>query len=111
MTNELDNESLRIYKIFHLLEMLRMEVSFIDKNKIDRAVYDKLNQLRNQAHVCNLEIKRRTPEYNEIFQDLSNEKIFAMMTVLYKMALLTEQQALEFEKSLEIEDVKPIENQ
>lgn len=102
----MDNEALRIYKIFHLLEMLKYEIEFVDKTKIDRNVWEKLNAIRNQSNVLKLEIKRRTPFFNEIFEDLSNEKIFAIMSVFYKMILMSESQCIEFENSLELEEVK-----
>lgn len=98
----MDNEALRIFKIFYLLEMLKYEIEFIDKRKINRSIWDKLNVLRNQSNMIKSDIKRQTPDFNEIFEDLSNEKIFAIMTVVYKMILLSESQAIEFEKSLEV---------
>ena len=101
----MNNESLRIFKIFYLLEMLKYEIEFIDKTKINRSIWDKLNAIRNQSNMLKLDIKRQTPEFNEIFDDLSNEKIFAMMSVFYKMILLTEQQALDFEESLEVMEI------
>jgi hypothetical protein len=101
----MNNEALRIFKIFYLLEMLKYEIEFIDKTKINRLIWDKLNAIRNQSNMLKLDIKRQTPEFNEIFDDLSNEKIFAMMSVFYKMILLTEQQALDFEESLEVMEI------
>jgi len=98
----MDNEALRIFKIFYLLEMLKYEIEFIDKGKINRSIWDKLNVLRNVANMIKSSIRRQTPEFNDIFEDLSNEKIFAIMTVVYKMILLTESQAIDFEKSLEV---------
>ena len=100
----MDNEALRIFKIFYLLEMLKYEIEFIDKGKINRSIWDKLSVLRNQSNMIKSDIKRQTPDFNDIFEDLSNEKIFAIMTVVYKMILLSESQAIEFEKSLEIEE-------
>ena len=101
----MNNEALRIFKIFYLLEMLKYEIEFIDKTKINRSIWDKLNAIRNQSNMLKLDIKRQTPEFNEIFEDLSNEKIFAMISVFYKMILLTEQQALDFEESLEVMEI------
>jgi hypothetical protein len=101
----MNNEALRIFKIFYLLEMLKYEIEFIDKTKISRSIWDKLNGIRNQSNMLKLDIKRQTPEFNEIFEDLSNEKIFAMISVFYKMILLTEQQALDFEESLEVMEI------
>ena len=101
----MNNEALRIFKIFYLLEMLKYEIEFIDKAKISRSIWDKLNGIRNQSNMLKLDIKRQTPEFNQIFEDLSNEKIFAMISVFYKMILLTEQQALDFEESLEVMEI------
>jgi len=101
----MNNEALRIFKIFYLLEMLKYEIEFIDKTKISRSIWDKLNGIRNQSNMLKLDIKRQTPEFNQIFEDLSNEKIFAMISVFYKMILLTEQQALDFEESLEVMEI------
>lgn len=100
----MNEDILRLYKITHYLEMLRYEIEFTNKANIDRSVWDKLNAIRNQANILKLDIKRRTPNYNEIFEDLSNEKIFTMISVMYKMILMSESQCLEFEKSLEVEE-------
>jgi len=101
----MNEDALRLYRITHYLEMLKYEVEFINKANIDRSVWDKLNAIRNQANVLKLDIKRRTPDYNAIFEDLSNEKIFTMISVMYKMILMTESQCLDFEKSLEVEEI------
>ena len=101
----MSEDALRLYRITHYLEMLKYEVEFTNKVNIDRSVWDKLNAIRNQANVLKLDIKRRTPDYNEIFEDLSNEKIFTMISVMYKMILMSETQCLEFEKSLEVEEI------
>lgn len=101
----MNEDALRLYKTTHYLEMLRYEIEFTNKANIDRSVWDKLNAIRNQANILKLEIKRRTPQYNEIFEDLSNEKIFTMVSVMYKMILMTEAQCLEFEKSLEVIEI------
>lgn len=101
----MSEDALRLYRITHYLEMLKYEVEFTNKANIDRSVWDKLNAIRNQANVLKLDIKRRTPDYNSIFEDLSNEKIFTMISVMYKMILMSETQCLEFEKSLEVEEI------
>ena len=101
----MNEDALRLYRITHYLEMLKYEVEFTNKANIDRSVWDKLNAIRNQANVLKLDIKRRTPDYNSIFEDLSNEKIFTMISVMYKMILMTESQCLDFEKSLEVEEI------
>ena len=101
----MNEDALRLYRITHYLEMLKYEVEFTNKANIDRSVWDKLNAIRNQANILKLDIKRRTPDYNSIFEDLSNEKIFTMISVMYKMILMTETQCLEFEKSLEVEEI------
>jgi hypothetical protein len=101
----MSEDALRLYRITHYLEMLKYEVEFTNKVNIDRSVWDKLNAIRNQANVLKLDIKRRTPDYNTIFEDLSNEKIFTMISVMYKMILMSETQCLDFEKSLEVEEI------
>lgn len=101
----MNEDALRLYRITHYLEMLKYEVEFTNKANIDRSVWDKLNAIRNQANVLKLDIKRRTSDYNAIFEDLSNEKIFTMISVMYKMILMTESQCLDFEKSLEVEEI------
>ncbi len=101
----MNEDALRLYRITHYLEMLKYEVEFTNKANIDRSVWDKLNAIRNQANVLKLDIKRRTLDYNAIFEDLSNEKIFTMISVMYKMILMNESQCLDFEKSLEVEEI------
>lgn len=99
----MNKEAFRIYAIMHLLELFKYEFEFIDKKNIQSEVYRRLNEIRNMSNAFKLDLKKRQPEFNEIFQDLSNDKIFSMMSVMYKMFEMSEQQCLEFENSLEIE--------
>ena len=94
----------RIYKIVHYLEMVNMEIESTNRNNIDIIVYNALESVYKRNKRFIKELKQRIPDFNEIFEDITNEKIFAMMTIIQKMTLLTEEQALEFEKSLEIEE-------
>ena len=99
----LEKNTMRVMKIKYLLELLKYEIDFIDKELIDKEFYRQLNEIRLKAHSLKLHLKRKNIDYNDIFADFSNDKIFAIMTVLEKMFLLTESEALEFEKQLEIE--------
>jgi hypothetical protein len=85
-----------------------MEVDYIDKNLVDKRHLLKAREISNQINAFKLNIKREFAakgiKYDEVFEDLSNEKIFAIMSVVNSMLLLNESQCLEFEKSLEIEE-------
>lgn len=81
-----------------------MELDFMDKSIIDKRHYLKAREISNAMNAFKLEIKRKLPEFNEVFQDCTNEKIFAIMSMVNKMLLMTEEQCLEFEKTLEIEE-------
>jgi hypothetical protein len=85
-----------------------MEVDYIDKNLVDKRHLLKAREISNQINAFKLNIKREFSakgiKYDEVFEDLSNEKIFAIMSVVNSMLLLNESQCLEFEKSLEIEE-------
>lgn len=95
----------RLYKLIFYSTIFKMEVDFIDKTQIEKPIYLKAREISNAMHSFQLEIKRRNKAFNEIFEDTSNEKIFAMMSVINKMLMMTESQCLEFEKELELEDV------
>lgn len=100
-----NNSFFRFYKIFFYHSIIDMELKYIDKNLIDKKHLSKAREIANSMHAFKLNVKRALPEYNEVFQDCSNEKIFAIMTMVNKMLLMTESECLEFEKSLEIEEI------
>jgi hypothetical protein len=85
-----------------------MEVDYIDKSLVDKRHLLKVREISNQINAFKLNIKREFSakgiKYDEVFEDLSNEKIFAIMSVVNSMLLLNESQCLEFERSLEIEE-------
>jgi hypothetical protein len=85
-----------------------MEVDYIDKNLVDKRHLLKAREISNQINAFKLNIKREFSakgiKYDEVFEDLSNEKIFAIMSVVNSMLLMSESDCLEFEKSLEIEE-------
>jgi hypothetical protein len=85
-----------------------MEVDYIDKNLVDKRHLLKAREISNQMHTFKLNIKREFAakgiKYDEVFEDLSNEKIFAIMSVVNSMLLMSESDCLEFERSLEIEE-------
>jgi len=101
----LTNSFFRFYKLFFYADIFRMEVDYIDKNVIEKKHLLKAREIANAMHAFKLNVKRSLPEYNEVFQDCSNEKIFSIMTMVNKMLLMTESECLEFEKSLEIEEI------
>jgi hypothetical protein len=85
-----------------------MEVDYIDKNLVDKRHLLKAREISNQINAFKLNIKREFAakgiKYDEVFEDLSNEKIFAIMSVVNSMLLMSESNCLEFERSLEIEE-------
>jgi hypothetical protein len=85
-----------------------MEVDYIDKSLVDKRHLLKAREISNQMHTFKLNIKREFSakgiKYDEVFEDLSNEKIFAIMSVVNSMLLMSESDCLEFERSLEIEE-------
>jgi hypothetical protein len=86
-----------------------MEVDYIDKNVIDKKHLSKAREISNAMNSFKLNIKRdfaaKGIKYDEVFPDLSNEKIFVIMSVVNSMLLMSESDCLEFEKSLEIEEI------
>jgi len=88
----LTNSFFRFYKIFFYHSIIDMELKYIDKSLIDN------------RHLSKREFTAKGIKYDEVFEDLSNEKIFAIMSVVNSMLLLNESQCLEFERSLEIEE-------
>jgi hypothetical protein len=84
-----------------------MEVDYIDKSLVDKRHLLKAREISNQINAFKLNIKREFSakgiKYDEVFEDLSNEKIFAIMSVVNKLLLASEEQCLQFEKDIEIE--------
>jgi len=105
----LTNSFFRFYKLFFYADIFKMEVDYIDKNIIDKKHLSKAREISNAMNAFKLNIKREFAakgiKYDEVFPDLSNEKIFACMSVFNKMLLMGESECLEFEKSLEIEEI------
>lgn len=93
----------RLYKIVHYLTMTNLEIESINKNRIDPIIYNTIGSVYNRNQRLIKELKSKINNFDSIFEDISNEKIFCMMTMIDKMILLSELQALEFEQSLEIE--------
>ncbi len=104
----LTNSFFRFYKLFFYADIFKMEVDYIDKSLVDKRHLLKAREISNQMHTFKLNIKREFSakgiKYDEVFEDLSNEKIFAIMSVVNSMLLMSESDCLEFERSLEIEE-------
>ena len=104
----LTNSFFRFYKIFFYHSIIDMELKYIDKSLIDKRHLSKARDISNAMNSFKLNIKREFAskgiKYDEVFEDLSNEKIFAIMSVVNSMLLMSESDCLEFERSLEIEE-------
>ena len=103
-TTQINKDSLRIYKIVHYLSMTNLEIESINSSNIDPTIYNTIGSIYNRNRRLVKELKEKTKDFDNIFDSISNEKIFAMMSVMNKMMLLSEKQAVEFETFIEVKE-------
>jgi hypothetical protein len=103
-TTQINKDSLRIYKIVHYLSMTNLEIESINRSNIDPTIYNTIGSIYNRNRRLVKELKEKTKDFDNIFDSISNEKIFAMMSVMNKMMLLSEKQAVEFETFIEVKE-------
>lgn len=103
-TPQIKKDALRLYKIVHYLSMTNLEIESINRSNINPIIYNTIGSVYNRNKRMIKELKEKTKDFDNIFDSLSNEKIFAMMSVMNKMMLLTEQQAVEFESFIELKE-------
>ena len=101
---KINKDALRLYKIVHYLSMTNLEIESINRSNINPLIYNTIGSVYNRNKRMVKELKEKTKDFDSIFDSLSNEKIFAMMSVMNKMMLLSEQQAVEFESFLELKE-------
>jgi hypothetical protein len=105
-TTQINKDSLRIYKIVHYLSMTNLEIESINRSNIDPTIYNTIGSIYNRNRRLVKELKEKTKDFDNIFDSISNEKIFAMMSVMNKMMLMDEEQCIKFESFIEIEEIK-----
>jgi flagellar capping protein FliD len=103
-TPQIKKDALRLYKIVHYLSMTNLEIESINRSNINPIIYNTIGSVYNRNKRMIKELKEKTKDFDSIFDSLSNEKIYAMMSVMNKMMLLSEQQAVEFESFLELKE-------
>ena len=103
-TPQINKDALRLYKIVHYLSMTNLEIESINRSNINPVIYNTIGSVYNRNKRMIKELKEKTKDFDSIFDSLSNEKIYAMMSVMNKMMLLSEQQAVEFESFLELKE-------
>jgi hypothetical protein len=101
----------RALKLFYYATLYREEFKFLDKNFINPEVYRQMSLVNNSMHLLRQKTyqinSKSTSKVNLAMADLdvSNEKIYAIMTVLSKMMVLDENQCLELEKAIELQEI------
>ena len=100
----MNKDALRIYKIIHYLSMTNLEIESINRSNIDPIIYNTIGSVYNRNTRLAKELKDKTKEFDTIFESISNEKIFAMMSIMNKMMLMNEEQCIEFENFIELEN-------
>ena len=103
-TPQIKKDALRLYKIVHYISMTNLEIESINRSNINPIIYNTIGSVYNRNKRMIKELKEKTKDFDSIFDSLSNEKIYAMMSVMNKMMLLSEQQAVEFESFLELKE-------
>lgn len=89
------------YRLAYWLKMANIDINFMG-NTYNSIILRKAKNVSNSIKIYEEEIKFRLPNYNEIFQDFSTEKIYAIQSVLEKMFHMDEGQCLKLEEDLEM---------
>jgi hypothetical protein len=113
MTKEqfLQSNYSRALKLFYYATLFREEFKFVDKDLINPEIYRQMSLVNNGMHLLRQKTyqinSKSTSKVNLAMADLdvSNEKIYAIMTVLSKMMLMTQEDCLKLESFIEIEEI------
>jgi hypothetical protein len=99
----------RALKLFYYATLFREEFKFVDKDFISPEIYRQMSLVNNSMHLLRQKTyqinSKSTSKVNLAMADLdvSNEKIYAIMSVLNKLMVMSEAQCLELEKAIELE--------
>jgi hypothetical protein len=113
MTKEqfLQSNYSRALKLFYYATLFREEFKFVDKEYINPEVYRQMSLVNNSMHLLRQKTyqinSKSTSKVNLAMGDLdvSNEKIWAIMSVLNKLMVMDEKQCLQLESFIEIEEI------
>lgn len=97
----LDSSVFRMLKIIHYYRMAKYEMEAIDKTKVNKQVLMKAREILNASHAFKLMLDRE-PQFRELFGEIDQEKIFAMMTVNANMINMELDEILKLESMFEI---------
>jgi hypothetical protein len=101
----------RALKLFYYATLYREEFKFLDKDFVNPEIYRQMSLVNNGMHLLRQKTyqinSKSTSKVNLAMADLdvSNEKIYAIMTVLSKMMVMDEAQCLQLESFIEIEEI------
>jgi hypothetical protein len=101
----------RALKLFYYATLYREEFKFLDKNFINPEVYRQMTLVNNSMHLLRQKTyqinSKSTSKVNLAMEDLdvSNEKIWAIMSVLNKLMVMDEKQCLQLESMIELEEI------
>jgi hypothetical protein len=113
MTKEqfLQSNYSRALKLFYYATLFREEFKFVDKDFINPEVYRQMSLVNNGMHLLRQKTyqinSKSTSKVNLAMADLdvSNEKIYAIMSVLNKLMVMTQEDCLRLESFIEIEEI------
>lgn len=95
---------IRYYKIIYMLEAAKLEMEFLNSKDINFSIYDKTISVYKKINQLKAELNNKSNgNYDKIFESVSNEKIYCMLSVIQKMIFLTEEQALALEKMIQLD--------
>jgi uncharacterized protein (UPF0305 family) len=110
MTEELNKkqeEMLRVYKIMYLLEAAQQEMEFLDQKHIKYNIFDRFHSVFKKINHLKIEIKKEAKgDFEKMFDGFSNDKIFAMLSVLQKMIFLDEASCQQVENAIVLNVIK-----
>jgi|LakMenEpi03Aug12_release.lakeMendotaPanAssembly.Ray.scaffolds.fasta_scaffold1433074_2 hypothetical protein len=101
----------RALKLFYYATLFREEFKFIDKDFINPEIYRQMSLVNNGMHLLRQKTyqinSKSTSKVNLAIQDLdvSNEKIWAIMSCMNKLMLMSEEDCLRLESMIELDEI------
>lgn len=104
MKKTTEADYLRYYMIIYYLECAALQMESLDPKTINYSIYEKTLNCYKKINQLKTELNNKSNgNFYNIFEALSNDKIFAMMTIQQRMMFMSEEQCLELEKMIQID--------
>ena len=105
-----------IYRLFQVLQIVSIEIDGLrpHKKELKSEFWQSFVAIDNIINALKLRLKKEMKsEYSEVFENLTNDHLYALGSIIHKCMYLTESQILDLENQIEIfskEDKKIIDH-